>query len=76
VFQTLLRLVGVFVLMCVIDPWLVITVVPVIVVMTTLLFFSSRMLRGVRLLRDKGKWDKGVGTWSCGQGGALACQRL
>lgn len=50
--ETLLQVVGLVVLVCVINPWLVITVVPVLVVLITLLVFSSRMLQGVRMLRD------------------------
>ena len=46
---------GLMVVMCVINPWLLVAVLPFIVVVATLQVFGARTLRGIRQLRDSGE---------------------
>ncbi|XP_076443779.1 ATP-binding cassette sub-family C member 4-like [Babylonia areolata] len=50
--DVLLRVFGLMVIMCAINPWLVIAVVPVIAVMVTLQVFGARTLKGVRMFKE------------------------
>ena len=55
-----LRVLGLVVVMCVINPWLLVAVLPLIIVMATLQVFGARTLRGMCQLRESGEFGKSM----------------
>ncbi|XP_070211573.1 ATP-binding cassette subfamily C member 4-like [Littorina saxatilis] len=53
--ETLLRVFGLMVVMCAINPWLVMAALPLLITMATLQVFGARTLKGVRTLREKAR---------------------